>query len=186
MASRIDTPDLEEEPAPALLELVGSIAVPTGQVLVLHCGAGHDVFSMAAPGSLVTGIDPRPEMATRFEAMRVEHGLPPSFVRLLTADPFTWAADRSFDLVWDAAFLGRVAPADRPRWAARVADLVKAGGELWVLLYPTSATTALPVVDPLEVDALLTTSFDRLALGPVARSRPDRQGLEWLGRWRRR
>ena len=189
MAAEIDgnAPDLDEESAPVLLELVGSIAIPSGKILVPRCGSGHDVFSLASPESVVTGLDPRPEMAARFEATRVERGIPRSFVRFVSGDFFTWAADGPFDLVWDAAFACGVAPAERARWAERVAELVAPEGELWILIYPTSRTTALPALDPRDLDAsLLATSFDRVALAPVARSHAHRQGLEWLGRWRRR
>jgi hypothetical protein len=186
----LDMPDLDA-PAPVLLEIVGSVAVPIGQILVPYCGAGHDVFSMALPGSLVTGVDPRPDMPARFEALREDHGLPRSFARILTADPLTWPADRAFDLVWDAELLSRLPPAERSRWVERLADLVTRGGELWALLHPTplpptSGVRELRVVDPLEVDALLAGPFVQLALGPVPRSHPERQGREWLGRWRRR
>ena len=188
MAPEIDdATDVDEESAPVLLELVGSIAVPSGKILVPRCGSGHDVFSLASPESVVTGLDPRPEAAAKFEALRAERGIPRSFVRFVAGEPFTWASDGPFDLVWDAAFARRVAPADRPRWAARAAELVAPGGELWILLYPTSRATALPALDPRDLDAsLLATSFDRVALAPVARSHAHRQGLEWLGRWRRR
>ena len=172
--------DGDDESAPVLLELVGSIAFPAGRILVPRCGAGHDVLALAGPSNVVIGVDARSGSPDRFEQLRRAAGVPRDFVCFATGDPATWIADAAFDAIWDAAWCASLAPAQRAAWAERVRELLVPGGALVVLIHP------VPSLDPGELDALLAAGFDREELRPVARSHPARQGREWLGRWCRR
>lgn len=174
--------DGDDESAPVLLELVGSIAFPAGRILVPRCGAGHDVLALAGPSNVVIGVDARSGSPDRFEQLRRAAGVPRGFVRFVTGDPATWIADAAFDAIWDAAWFASLPRMQRAAWAERVHELLIPGGALVVLIHPVSSCDS----DPGTLDALLAAGFDREELRPVARSHPARQGHEWLGRWRKR
>jgi methyl halide transferase len=179
--------DLGEESAPVLLELVGSIAFPAGRILVPHCGDGHDVLSLAGPSNVVTGLEARSGSPDRFEVLRRAAGIPRSFVRFVVADLFSWSADAAFEVIWQTSY-ATIEPGRRAAWAQRVHELLVPGGVLAMLIYPVGSPVDSPVdsIDLAELAGLLAAGFHRDELRPVARSHPARQGLEWLGRWRKR
>jgi len=179
--------DGDDESAPVLLELVGSIAFPAGRILVPRCGAGHDVLALAGPSNVVTGLEARSGSPDRFEVLRRAAGIPRSFVRFVVADLFSWSADAAFEVIWQTSY-ATIEPGRRAAWAQRVHELLVPGGVLAMLIYPVRSPVDSPggSIDPAEIAGLLAAGFHRDELRPVARSHPARQGLEWLGRWRKR
>ncbi len=178
-------------PAPALVELVARGVLPEGCALVPGCGAGYDVFALASERREVVGLDVAPTAARRFEALREERGVAEDRARIVTEDFFAFDAG-PFDVIFDYTFLCAIDPSMRPAWADRMDALLAPEGELVTLIFP--ATDAPPFgsgppfdLRPAQVRALLEPrGFEAIELRPVTRSHPGREGLEHLGRWRRR
>ncbi len=161
------------------------------------CGAGWDVFELAASGRDVVGLDLAPSTRAVFETERDRRGLDPARARVEIADFFEWSASEPFDLVWDHTFFCALPPGLRDDWAARMQALLKPGAELVALLFPVHGPQWPPLgrdpgegppypVHPDLYRQHLGSGFDELEMVPITESSPGRRGLEWLGRWRRR
>ena len=165
--------------------------LPTGRALVPGCGAGYDVFTLASDEREVVGLDIAPTAAERFEALRRERGIAAERATIVSADFFAFDAE-PFDLIFDYTFLCALDPSVRPTWAKRVDALLADGGELVTLIFPAVAEPPLGQgppfpLHPADVRGLLEPiGFEAIELAPVTRSHPGREGLEHLGRWRRR
>ncbi len=177
---------------PALVELARSGDLPSGRALVPGCGAGYDVLTLAHAGLAATGLEVAPTAAERFEALRDDAGLDPSVARVELGDFFTYAPAAPFDLMWDYTFLCAIEPARRPAWEARAHTLLADDGELVTLIFPARpeplngpGRPPYPLL-PEDVEALLSPRWERVELRPVTRSHAGRDGLEHLGRWRKR
>jgi len=181
--------DAERSP-PALLDLVSSGTLPSGRVLVPGCGAGYDVLTLTSAERAVTGLEVAPSALPRFETLRAEAGVPAERATVHHADFFDWEPDALFDLIWDYTFLCAIEPSEREAWAHRVDALLAPGGELVTLIFPVAdwpAEDHPPYrMSPDLVSSLLSRRFQATLLEPAARSHPGREGMEWLGRWRRR
>ncbi len=176
---------------PALLELSARGVLPAGRALVPGCGAGWDVLTLAEGSRVVVGLDVAPTAAARFAALREARGVPEERARVVVADFFTYAPEERFDLVWDYTFLCAIDPSQREAWLEKVDALLSPAGELITLVFP--ATDEPPfgagppfALPPEEVRALVTRRFEEIVFEPYPRSHPGREGMEWLGRWRRR
>ena len=176
---------------PILHELVQAGALPSGRALVPGCGAGYDVFTLAADDREVIGLDVAPTAAARFEALREERGIATDRARIVTEDFFAYRPEAPFDLIWDYTFLCALDPSVRPVWARKVDELLAPEGEILTLIFP--AVDAPPLGEgppfplrPDDVRALLEPTFEAIELRPVERSHEGREGMEHLGRWRRR
>jgi hypothetical protein len=176
--------------APILETLVREGTLPEGRALVPGCGAGYDVLTLASPARTVIGLDVAPTAAERFAALREAAGVPEAQARVEVADFFAYTPETPFDLVWDYTFLCAIEPHQREGWVERMDALLAPGGELVTLIFP--ATEEPPFgpgpphpLPPETVRALLAPRFLPVALHPIEESHPGRQGLEWLGRWKR-
>jgi SAM-dependent methyltransferase len=94
------------------------------RVLVPGCGTGYEVRAFAQRGHDVTAIE---FSDAAIAAARKELGALGDRVR--QADFFAFEA-AAFDLVYERAFLCALPRRVWPLWARRVAELVRAGGEL--------------------------------------------------------
>jgi hypothetical protein len=183
--------------SPILQGLVDSNSLPNGRALVPGCGAGWDVFTLATPERSVLGLEVAPTAVERFEKLRHELKVPDDRARIALADFFTLhpaLAGGPFDLVWDYTFLCAIEPAKREAWARQMWGFVAPGGELVTLIFPVTSfhpTREEPgegppyPMHPELVRELLAGRFEPTVLEPVAHSNPGREGMEWLGRWRR-
>ncbi|MEQ9077707.1 MAG: methyltransferase domain-containing protein [Sandaracinaceae bacterium] len=176
---------------PILVELVERGELPRGRALVPGCGAGWDVFTLAAEDREVVGLDLAPTAAARFADLRAEKGIGADRARIQTEDFFAHRPEAPYDLVWDYTFLCAIHPGERETWAAKMDALVAPEGELVTLIFP--AVDAPPrgegppfPLKPEHVRALLEPRWEPIRLEPVTRSHPGREGMEHIGRWRRR
>lgn len=177
---------------PVLHELVASGTLPGGRALVPGCGAGYDVLTLASAAREVLGLDVAPTAARRFEALREAQGVSPDRARIHIGDFFGLAPAAPFDLVWDYTFLCALPPERRGDWEAKMRALLADDGELVTLIFPArpeplngSDRPPYPLL-PEHVQALLADRWTQVELRPVERSHPGREGLEHLGRWRKR
>jgi hypothetical protein len=178
------------EAAPSLVELVEGGELPAGRALVPGAGSGYDVLALAAAERHVVGLDLADGARERFEALRQQQGVPKEWAEVVVADFFDWQPDEPFDVIWDYTFLCAIEPEMRQRWAERVDELLAPGGELVTLIFPIvdkDPTDGPPYPMSSElVRDLLEPGFEAFHLEPAAHSHEGREGMEWLGRWRRR
>jgi 2-polyprenyl-3-methyl-5-hydroxy-6-metoxy-1,4-benzoquinol methylase len=189
-----DTPWDAGASPPVLEQLVDDAVLPEGRALVPGCGSGYDVLTLAESNRHVTGADLAPKAAERFERLRDEAGVPADRVDVRVGDFFELDFDEPFDLIWDYTFLCALEPEWREDWADRCAELLSPGGQLVHLIFPVDDIDR-PVspdeegppyrLTPDFVSSLLEPRFERLERRPVDESHPDREGHEWLGRWKK-
>ncbi|XP_006442040.2 probable thiol methyltransferase 2 isoform X1 [Citrus clementina] len=175
------------QPAPIIVHLHQSGALPKGRALVPGCGTGYDVVAMASPERYVVGLEIS-DIAIK-KAEELSSSLPNAkFVSFLKADFFTWCPTELFDLIFDYTFFCAIEPEMRAAWAQKIKDFLKPDGELITLMFPISDHVGGPpykvsvsdyeeVLHPMGFQA--TSIVDnKLAIGP-------RKGREKLGRWKR-
>ncbi|KAL9437341.1 hypothetical protein AB3S75_023243 [Citrus x aurantiifolia] len=175
------------QPAPIIVHLHQSGALPKGRALVPGCGTGYDVVAMASPERYVVGLDIS-DIAIK-KAEELSSSLPNAkFVSFLKADFFTWCPTELFDLIFDYTFFCAIEPEMRAAWAQKIKDFLKPDGELITLMFPISDHVGGPpykvsvsdyeeVLHPMGFQAISIVD-NKLAIGP-------RKGREKLGRWKR-
>jgi SAM-dependent methyltransferase len=152
------------------------------KVLVPGCGAGHEVRAFAARGHEVLAID---FADAAIEAAR--RALGPLATRLRKADFFDFEA-APFDLVYERAFLCALPRRLWPQWAARVAELLRPGGELAGFFYLDDNDRGPPFgVSPQGLTDLLGARFELMEERaiPAAQSIPVFKGKELWQLWKR-
>ena len=97
---------------------------PAPRVLVPGCGSGYEVQAFAAAGHDVVAIDFSP---AAIEAARHVLG---ELGRVLVQGDFFAHPLGEFDLVYERAFLCALPRPHWPRWAARIAEVIRPGGRL--------------------------------------------------------
>jgi SAM-dependent methyltransferase len=167
---------------PAQLERwLQSVPAPR-KVLVPGCGAGYEVRAFAARGHEVLAID---FADAAVEAAR--RALGPLAARVRKADFFDFETPR-FDLVYERAFLCALPRRLWPQWAARVAGLLRPGGELAGFFYLDDNDRGPPFgIAPQALTHLLGARFELMEERaiPAAESIPVFQGKELWQVWKR-
>jgi len=166
---------------PQLLEWLKT-AVPR-TVLIPGCGTGYEVRAFAQHGHDVTAIE---FSDAAIEAARRELGALAD--RLKKADFFSFAT-ASFDLVYERAFLCALPRRVWTQWAARVADLVRPGGEFAGFFYFDDNARGPPFgISGAALGELLSSSFELTEDLPVPEeeSLPVFKGKERWQVWTRR
>ena len=154
---------------------------PAQRVLVPGCGSGYEVQAFAAAGHDVVAIDFSP---AAIEAARHVLG---ELGRVLVQGDFFAHPLGEFDLVYERAFLCALPRAHWPRWAARIAEVLRPGGRLAGFFFWSDDERGPPFgLKRGELEALLSSAFDRIEDAPVADSIPVFAGRERWQVWRRR
>lgn len=154
-----------------------------GRVLVPGCGAAHDVRFLAQSGWEVEGIDFSPAALAAAQAI-----LGPWSAKVRLADFFGPEVAGPYALVHERAFLCALPRRLWPAWAARVAELLPAGGRLAGFFYFDSGERGppFPLSGAAELGRLLDPAFGCLEDAPVEDSIPVFAGRERWQVWRRR
>ncbi|MGH8705571.1 MAG: methyltransferase domain-containing protein [Burkholderiales bacterium] len=154
-----------------------------GRVLVPGCGAGYEVELFAARGWDVLAID---FSDAAVEAARRGLG---ALSRLVRKADFFALAEGAFDLVYERALLCALPRREWPRWAQRMAELVRPGGLLAGFYYVDDNLSGPPFGVSLEQLAALRAPAFALVEDksvPPAQSLPVFQGKERWQLWERR
>jgi SAM-dependent methyltransferase len=152
-------------------------------VLLPGCGAGYEVRAFVEHGHEVTAIE---FSDAAIEAARQELGALAERVR--KADFFDFET-APFDLVYERAFLCALPRRLWPQWAARVAALVRPGGELAGFFYFDDNERGPPFgISALELGELLLPWFEMSqdAAIPAQDSLAVFKGKERWQVWRRK
>ncbi|HTH63028.1 MAG TPA: methyltransferase domain-containing protein [Paraburkholderia sp.] len=157
-------------------------AHPGLPVLVPGCGNAWEAGWLAQHGYEVRAID--------FAAAAVasaRHALGPHAGIVEQADFFTYQPPFAPGWIFERAFLCALPKAQRSRYAARMAELLPAGGLLAGFFFFADTPSGPPFgIDRSELDALFTPYFELVDDQPVEGSMPVFVGRErWLT-WRRR
>jgi SAM-dependent methyltransferase len=168
---------------PPLLGAWVNARAPGGRVLVPGCGTGYEVRLFAACGWDVLGID---FSDAAIEAARRELG---ELARLVRQADFFTLEESGFDLVYERALLCALPRRDWPRWARRMAELVRPGGLLAGFYYLDDNERGPPFGTSLEaLAALRRPAFELAEDAPVPpeHSLAVFQGKERWQVWKRR
>ncbi|EPS37478.1 hypothetical protein H072_8833 [Dactylellina haptotyla CBS 200.50] len=128
---------------------------PSSQLtaLVPGCGRGYDVLLFASHGLNAFGLELSPSAVVEARKNAEKNPAPAGTHTFVTGDFFTkdWQGKEDgipagFDIVYDYTFLCALDPSQglRPKWAARMAELVKPGGKLICLEFPLYKGFDLP------------------------------------------
>lgn len=134
-----------------------------GRVLIPGCGSAYEVRAFDEAGWDVAAID--------FSAAAVAHAqekLGALGDRVVVADFFTFDAKGKFDLVYDKHFLSALPPDLWPRYAARMAELIRPGGSLAGIFFHgrKDHTPPYPISDE-KAESLFGAAFDRIEDEPL-------------------
>lgn len=131
-ASYLQTPpwDIGRPQTPFVtLEDAGGIH---GSVLDIGCGTGEHALLAAAHGHPATGVDISPRAIARARAKAAERGLEAAFT---AGDALALDDGPTFDTVLDCGFFHVLPDADRPRLAAMLRRVMRAGGTYHLLCF---------------------------------------------------
>lgn len=165
----------------ALEEFVPRLA-PGARVLVPGCGSAYEARFFAGRGFDVTAID-----FSQAAVAAARHTLGAFADRVRLADFFAFDSGGPFDLAYERAFLCSLPPPLRPRYALRMAELVKPGGMLAGFFFFGEGRRGPPFGSaPAELGLLLGDAFERIEDAPVADSIEVFSGKERWQVWRRK
>jgi SAM-dependent methyltransferase len=153
------------------------------KVLVPGCGSGYEIRAFADHGDEVLALE---ISEAAIEAARSVLG--PLAARVKKADFFAFEA-AAFDLVYERAFLCALPRRLWPQWGARVAELVRPGGELAGFFYFDDNDRGPPFgISSPELEELLSSDFgltQELPI-PAEESIPVFKGKERWQVWTRK
>lgn len=155
---------------------------PAGRrVLVPGCGSGYEVQAFASAGHDVVAIDFSPAAIEAARRVLGELG------HVLVQGDFFAQPLGEFELVYERAFLCALPRPHWPRWAARVADVLRPGGRLAGFFFWSDDERGPPFgLKRGELEGLLASAFDRIEDAAVADSMPVFAGRERWQVWHRR
>jgi SAM-dependent methyltransferase len=146
------------------------------RVLIPGCGSGHEVRAFAEAGHDVVAIDFAPAAVER--AQRTLGPLPG---RVRLADFFESDFGEPFDVIYERAFLCALPRREWPRYAPRVAGLLRPGGRLAGFFFFDDGERGPPFgLKQGELESLLRERFDLATDSTVGDSIPVFVGKE---RW---
>ena len=146
------------------------------RVLIPGCGSGYEVRAFVQAGFETLAIDFAPAAVER-----AQRTLGPLAHLVRLADFFEFDFGRSFDLIYERAFLCALPRRLWPRYALRVSELLRSEGRLAGFFYFDDGERGPPFgLKVRELEALLSDRFERIADAEVGDSIPIFAGKE---RW---
>ena len=175
--------DLGQVTPPFVSLLNSPNAPPAGHAAVLGCGRGYDAIFFADRGFEVVGFDFAPSAIADATALAQSSG---SSAKFLQRDIFDLAEfSGAFNYVIEHTCFCAIDPDRRSAYVQLVRTLLQPEGELISLFWAHSRPGGPPFgVSLAAVRQHFETDFEILSLVPVTDSVPERQGEEYLGRFR--
>jgi SAM-dependent methyltransferase len=172
-------------PTPALVGLQ-HLLPPNGRMLVLGSGFGHDAIYFAQQGYRTVGVD---FSATAVERARQNARRLGVEVEFLQEDLFALPESfrEQFDLVLEYVTFCAIDPQRRPEYRDVVHRVLKPGGLLVALFFPTDGRPGGPpfAVNVEEVRALFGKTFQLIVETVPEHSVKPRKGKEVLMLWKK-
>jgi SAM-dependent methyltransferase len=173
------------QPAVVRLEEAGEIV---GRVVDLGCGTGENACYLAGRGHVVRGIDFAPTAVAKAREKAAARGLTATFE---VGNALELRAPRPrADALVDCGLFHTFGDADRPRYAASVARVLRAGGRVFVLCFCDHEPAAWG--GPRRVTrAELRATFDDgwrerwIREGRFATNMPEVEGRAWVASFER-
>ncbi len=180
-----DTPWDLGAPTPAWQALLkGRNAPAPCQVVFPGCGRGHDALLFAEHGFEVLGFDFAPRAIAEARALAAVRESKARFERL---DLFALPTELEgrFDLLVEYTCFCAIDPELRADYVASARSLLRPGGRLLGLFFPTTpfGSEGEPphVVTKADVERHFSEAFTIDSLEPASSSEPTRAGFELLG-----
>jgi cyclopropane fatty-acyl-phospholipid synthase-like methyltransferase len=164
-----------------------SLFAPKMEVLVPGAGHGHDAIALAKAGCIVSTVDISP-LAN--QALLLQASAEKISVQSFHQDFFSLSAQgyhqERYDRILEYTFFCAIAPSLRASYVEHAAKLLKKGGALIGLFFPTDGRAGGPpfAVNRKEVEALFSPHF-HLEIGEPTLSVKPRAGKEFLGIFRK-
>ncbi|MBW4654321.1 MAG: methyltransferase domain-containing protein [Kaiparowitsia implicata GSE-PSE-MK54-09C] len=169
------------QPAPPFVSLLSAeTAPPTGSLVALGMGRGHDALLFAQHGFDVTGVDFAPSAIAHARQQATAQGL--SF-QAFQRDIFDLVPDYAgtFDYVLEHTCFCAIAPSQRQPYIHLVHQLLKPTGTFIGLFWAHSREGGPPYgTTPAKLHDLFSPRFDTASLTPVKNSVPNRADEELL------
>lgn len=173
--------------APPFVSLLDSPLAPSpGRIAVLGCGRGYDALLFAAHGFEVKGFDFAPSAIANATALAQSTS---SRAKFLQRDIFALPSEfpNYFDYVLEHTCFCAIDPSQRPAYVKLVHDILQPQGKLIGLFWAHNRPGGPPFgTTTNQIQQLFATDFQVLALELVTNSIPERQGDEYLGRFRKK
>jgi ubiquinone/menaquinone biosynthesis C-methylase UbiE len=173
-------------PSPALVDFLRQHKYKTGSVIVPGCGRGHDARAFARAGFDVLGMDIAAIAVRDAAALAKKARL--KNIRFEQGDFF--AAPRryagKFDWMFEHTFFCAIDPAQRDRYVATAAKLLRKGGWLLGVFYNIQPDSGPPFGTTREELFERFSPHFTLWHEIVPRSFPNRKGKELLMLWQRK
>ena len=155
---------------------------PRLRVLIPGCGSGYEVRAFAEAGHEVLAVDFTPAAVERAREL-----LGPLSERVRLADFFEIDLGRTYDLVYERAFLCSLPRPLRPRYTERVAELLAARGRIAGFFFFEDGERGPPFgLKSGELERLLSDRFEETEDRTVHDSIPIFAGKERWKIWRLR
>lgn len=171
--------------APPFASLLNSPYAPSpGRMAVLGAGRGYDALLFAQRGFEVIGFDFAPSAIADSTALAQNSGIPAQF---LQRNIFDLPAEFPgyFDYVLEHTCFCAIDPASRPAYVQLVKSLLKPQGELIALFWAHSKPGGPPFGATItEIKEYFQPDFEITSLTLASNSIPERQGEEYLGRFK--
>jgi hypothetical protein len=184
-----DTPWDLSGPTPEFIRLLDEKKLPPkGKVLVPGGGRGYDAVLLAQRGYEVDLVDFAPGAID--ESLRLaaqEKAVVYAYCRNFFDLADVGYHQSSYDLFLEYTFFCAIAPEERPRYARTAAALLKPGGTLAGLFFPTSIDKPGPPfqVSQQEIEKIFSPYFE-LKFEKPQKSVKAREGREFLGIFRKK
>ncbi|HTM55256.1 MAG TPA: class I SAM-dependent methyltransferase [Pirellulales bacterium] len=150
-------------PQPAFVQMADRIA---GSVLDAGCGTGENALYFAERGHKVTGIDYLDEPIRRAKQKAAERGITASF---LVMDALALGEmPEMFDSAIDSGLFHVFSDADRTRYVAGLASVIKPGGRLFLMCFSDEepGTTGPRRVSQAELRTAFATGWEIESITP--------------------
>lgn len=171
--------DTHQTPPEVIAAIEPPGALVPGRALDLGCGTGTNVLYLARHGWQVVGVDFAPNAIARAHRKLARAGLTPQQARCLVGDVThlpRLPLGGAFDLALDIGCFHGLPPAERPRYAEALREILRPGATYLLYTFaPRRGRWHMVGVEPTEVERLFADGFaiQRVEWGTARHGQPS-------------